>query len=191
MFYRFCRRILIIFGPILYRVRTSGKENVPATGAVIVCANHIHGMDALSLAMLVRQRQIFFMAKQELFRGLLGFILRKVDAFPVDRAGNDLTAFRHTMTLLKEEKALGIFYQGTRAKDFENVKGGVALFALKSGAPVVPVGIRGTYRPFSKVHVHFGEPISMEAYAGRKIKSDVVEEVMDEITVAVTALSQK
>jgi len=190
MFYRFARRIVIIFAHILYRIRVTGSEHIPPEGAVIICSNHIHGMDALALAMYTK-RQIFYMAKKELFEGwFLGTILRKAGAYPVDRKGNDLKAYRHTIQLLKDEKALGIFSQGTRTQEFDNVKGGVAVFALKSGAPVVPVGIRGSYRLFSKMHINFGPPISMDKYQGRKIKSDLVDEVMAEIVSNVSTLAQ-
>jgi len=191
MFYRFARRVAIIFGRILYRFKVTGKEHVPQEGAVIICSNHIHGLDALALAMFCK-RQIFYMGKKELFEGwFLGPILRKLEAFPVDRGAADLNAYRHTIQLLKDEKALGIFSQGTRTQDFDNVKGGVAVFALKSNAPVVPVGIRGNYRPFSKMHINFGPPISMEKYQGRKIKSDLVDEVMAEIVDSVSTLIQQ
>jgi len=137
------------------------------------------------------KRQIFFMGKMELFKKpVLGYLLKKAGAFPVDRGRADMTAYRHTMDLLKKEKALGIFSQGTRAQDFENVKGGVGVFALKSGAPIVPVGINGTYRLFSKMRVNFGPLISMEKYQGLKIKSDLVDEVMNILTSTVTELAQ-
>jgi len=137
------------------------------------------------------KRQVFFMAKIELFRvPLLGRLLRRLGAFPVDRGTTDLKAYRHTMELLKNEKALGIFSQGTRTQDFDNVKGGVGVFALKSGAPVVPVGISGTYRIFSKMRLRFGPPISMEQYQGRKVKSDLIEEVMADVMGKVSALAK-
>jgi len=148
-------------------------------------------MDCILLAMFTK-RQVFYMAKKELFKKpLLGWIIRRLGAFPVDRGGADLQAFRHSMQLLKDKKALGIFSQGTRTQEFDNVKGGVAVFALKSGAPVVPVGIRGTYRIFSKMHLHFGPPISMEEYKGQKVKSDLVNEVMETIVGQVSALTKK
>jgi len=141
---------------------------------------------------MICKRQIFFMGKKELFeKKLLGFLLKKAGAFPVDRQGADLQAYRHTMNILKMDKALGIFSQGTRAQDFENVKGGVAVFALKSGAPVIPVGIRGSYRFFSKLNIHFGHPITTEKYQGRKVNSELVDEVMAEIVEKVSALTLK
>jgi len=138
------------------------------------------------------KRQVFFMGKKELFeKPFLGWLIRKLGAFQVDRGGADLQAYRHSMQILKDEKVLGIFSQGTRTQEFDNVKGGVAVFALKSGATVVPVGIRGTYRVFSKMNIHFGPPISMEEYQGQKVKSALVEEVMAKIVSQVSALTQK
>ena len=190
MFYKFARRIVIILGHIIYRLRITGRENIPLTGAAIICGNHISAMDPLAMAICTK-RQVFFMGKQELFKGrFLGLLLRSLGAFAVDRAGTDLKAYRHTMQILKDEKALGIFSQGTRTQDFDNVKGGVAVFALKSGAPIIPMGIRGTYRPFSKLYINIGPPIYMEQYKGRKVKSDLVEEVMAELVSRVSELSQ-
>ena len=190
MFYRFARRLAAIFLRIVYRFDANGRENVPSSGPVILCSNHIHAIDAIVLAILCK-RQVHFMAKKELFEILLlGPILRALGAFPVDRAGADLKAYRHTMDLLENEKVLGIFSQGTRTQEFDNVKGGVAVFALKTSSPVVPVGISGTYRLFSRVTVNFGPPIPMDKYTGQKVKSALVETVMAEIMGHVSALSQ-
>ena len=190
MLYRFARRLIKTIAHLVYRFQVTGREHVPPTGAVIICSNHIHYFDCLLLAMFCK-RQIFFMGKMELFKKpVLGYLLKKVGAFPVDRGTTDLKAYRHTMELLKNEKALGIFSQGTRTQDFENVKGGVGVFALKSGAPIVPVGINGTYRLFSKMRVNFGPPISMEPYQGQKVKSELVEEVMELVTSTVSRLAQ-
>ncbi|MCL2378990.1 MAG: 1-acyl-sn-glycerol-3-phosphate acyltransferase [Defluviitaleaceae bacterium] len=190
MLYRFARRLIIILSRPFFRFEVTGREHIPKAGAVILCCNHIHLLDCLLLAVFVK-RQVFFMAKIELFRvPLLGRLLRRLGAFPVDRGTTDLKAYRHTMELLKNEKALGIFSQGTRTQDFDNVKGGVGVFALKSGAPVVPVGISGTYRIFSKMRLRFGPPISMEQYQGRKVKSDLIEEVMADVMGKVSALAK-
>jgi len=190
MFYRFIRRLVKIIAHIIYRFEINGREHVPPTGPVILCCNHIHGLDCLFLAIFVK-RQVFFMGKMELFKiPVIGYLLKKAGAFPVDRKTTDLKAYRHTMDLLKNEKALGIFSQGTRTQDFENVKGGVGVFALKSGAPIVPVGIKGTYRPFSKMRLSFGPPISMERYEGQKVKTELINEVMAEVVSKVSALSK-
>ena len=190
LLYWFVRRLVKIIAYIFYRFKVTGREHVPPTGAVILCCNHIHVLDCLLLAIFVK-RQVFFMGKIELFRKpILGTLLKRVGAFPVDRGTTDLKAYRHTLDVLKEGKALGIFSQGTRTQEFDNVKNGVGVFALKSGAPIVPVGIKGTYRIFSRMHLSFGPPISMEQFQGRKIKSDVVEELMADVVSQVSALAK-
>ena len=190
LLYRFVRRLVKILGHIFYRFEVTGREHIPPSGAVILCCNHIHLLDCLLLAIFVK-RQVFFMAKMELFKNpILGSLLRIVGAFPVDRGTTDLKAYRHTMEVLKDGKALGIFSQGTRTQEFDNVKGGVGVFALKSGAPIVPVGINGTYRIFSKMRLSFGPPISMEPFRGRKVKSDLIEEVMTDVVSKVSELAK-
>jgi len=190
LLYRFVRRLVKILGHIFYRFEVTGREHIPPSGAVILCCNHIHLLDCLLLAIFVK-RQVFFMAKMVLFKNpILGSLLRIVGAFPVDRGTTDLKAYRHTMEVLKDGKALGIFSQGTRTQEFDNVKGGVGVFALKSGAPIVPVGINGTYRIFSKMRLSFGPPISMEPFRGRKVKSDLIEEVMTDVVSKVSELAK-
>jgi 1-acyl-sn-glycerol-3-phosphate acyltransferase len=92
------------------------------------------------------------------------------------------------METLKNGGGLIIFSQGTRMKDFENAKGGVAVFALKTGAPIIPAGIRGTYRPFSKIYVSYGKPIPMDEYKGKRVRTELVEKVMDKVTASVNEL---
>jgi len=189
MLYKFAKAIFTPLGYLIYRIRVSGREHIPKDGKVIICSNHIHGMDCILLAIFCK-RQVFYMGKKELFeRPILGPLLRRIGAFPVDRGATDMKAYRHALNILKEDKQLGIFSQGTRAEDFENVKSGVAVFALKSGAPILPVGIKGNYRPFTKMRVQFGEPIPMTQYEGQKVKSELVDEIMEEVVCRVSALS--
>jgi len=192
MFFKTCRFIAWIIGHIIYRFDVSGQENIPKEGAFLLCSNHIHSYDPIALAIFIK-RVPKFMAKKELFESKFGnWFFRNFGAFPIDRAATvDLTAYRTTMETLKNGDGIVIFSQGTRMKEFDNAKSGVAVFALKSGAPIVPVGIRGSYKLFSKIHVHYGEPISMEEYAGEKVKTELVEKVMATVVERVTALSVK
>ena len=191
MFFRVCRFLAWIIGHIIYRFEVTGRENVPKEGAYLVCSNHIHAFDPIALSIFMK-RSPKFMAKKEIFRRrIFGWFLRNFGAYPIDRdSAADLQAFRTTMNVLKSGEGVIIFSQGTRMKEFENAKSGVAVFALKSGAPIVPAGIRGTYKLFSKVYVNFGEPISMEEYAGQKVKTELVDKVMEQVVERVTTLSK-
>ena len=188
MFYRFVVVLAKILTFIMYRTKVSGAANIPKEGAFLLCGNHISAYDPIILA-AISKRPLHFMAKKELFKFRpLGAFLRSVGAFPVDRKTADMQAYRHSMTLLKEGHGFLIFSQGTRMTDFDNAKSGVAVFALKSGAPIVPVGITGPFRFRGKIEIHIGEPISMDKYQGQKVKSELVDEVMDTISQRVTAL---
>ena len=188
MFYKVMKIIATILARILYRFNVTGMHHIPNEGAFLLCPNHIHGLDAVMLAVFSK-RQLRFMAKKELFSpAVFGAFFRALGVFPVNRGGADMQAFRHSMNVLKSGQGLLIFAQGTRMKEFENAKGGVALFALKSGAPIVPVGISGSYRIFSKLNIHVGQPIPMEKYQGEKVKSELIEEVMESVTNRITQL---
>ena len=188
MFYRFMRRIACILGCIFYRIRVTGTEHIPKEGAFILAGNHIHSYDPILLAVLIK-RQVHFMGKRELFDGRFSdMFLRKLGAFPVDRQGTDIEAYRTTMAYLTNGKPVCIFSQGTRAAEFTNAKGGVAVFALKARVPIVPVGISGNYKFFTKMYVNFGHPMSVEAYAGQKIKTELVDTVMNDLIPRIESL---
>ena len=191
MFYTFAKAVFWFLFRVIYRVRVSGCENIPAEGAFLLCGNHIHAFDG-ALVLAFTPRRLALMAKKELFKNpILAFLFRAGGIFPVDReAAADMAAYRHTLKQLEAGSGLLIFSQGTRMKDFDNAKSGVAMFALKSGAPIVPVGIRGSYRPFSRLTMRIGQPIPMTPYEGRKIKADLLAEVMAEVVPRVTDLTK-
>ncbi|MCL2198362.1 MAG: 1-acyl-sn-glycerol-3-phosphate acyltransferase [Defluviitaleaceae bacterium] len=191
MFYRMCRIIGWILGNLMYRFEVTGRENIPENGAFLLCSNHIHAFDPVALSIFIK-REPRFMAKKELFSpGFGNWFFTNYGAYPIDRsAAIDMKAYRTTLDILKNGGGVVIFSQGTRMKDFDNAKSGVAVFALKSGAPIIPVGIRGTYKLFSKIEVHYGKPIPMDEYAGQKVKTELVNEVMETVIERVTELSQ-
>ena len=188
MLFRFFRRLAWILAHILYRFEVTGMENVPKDGAFLLCSNHINALDPVVLAIFMK-RQPRFMGKKELFKTrFLNAFFRALGAFPVDRSTTDMQAFRTSMDILKRGHGILIFSQGTRMKDFENAKSGVALFALKSGAPIIPVGIRGSFRFRSKIYIQVGKPILMDKYKGQKVKTELIETVMDTVVKHVSAL---
>jgi len=188
MFYKFFRKVAWLLVHCLYRIKTEGFENVPKDGGFLMCGNHVSAMDPIVLASFTKPN-MFFMAKKELFKNkLLGWFLGKVNAFPIDRTGTDMDAFRKSLAVLNGGNGLLIFSQGTRMKDFEGSKAGVAMFALKSGVPIVPVGIGGEYGFRKKIIIKVGAPISMEPYKGMKVKTELVDEVMEKVVESVTAL---
>ena len=188
MFYEFIRVIAKILSYSLYRFELSGFENIPEEGAFLLCGNHISAFDPIAVAAFSK-RPLRFMAKQELFKfPPLAAFLKKLGAFPINRGATDMNAYRETMKLLKNGEGMLIFSQGTRMNDFDNAKSGVAVFALKSGAPIVPVGIIGPFKFRRKIKIRVGTPISMEKYQGEKVKTELVDEVMNTLAERITAL---
>lgn len=180
MFYRTVCKILYICSKLLYRINVSGAENIPDEGAFILCSNHIHSYDPALLAVNIK-RQLRFMAKKELFRNKLkGAFFKKMGAFPVDRGAADISSYRIAMKELASGMGLLVFSQGTKMKtlDVNNAKGGVALFGVKSKAPIIPAGISGSYRIFSTLNVRFGKAITLDDYYGKRLKTEQIDKIM-------------
>lgn len=180
-FYSFTRIILLFLFKILYRLSISSQDNIPKLGSVILVANHSSYLDPIVLG-IASKRQVCFMAKEELFKvPVLGRLITWLSAFPVNRKKVDLKAFKTAFNLLHEGEVVGLFPEGTRHrlgyKKLGPILTGTAHLALKSGAPVVPVGISGTdkimpkekYLPrFPKIFAVVGKPIYLEKQAINK-----------------------
>lgn len=173
-FYNFIKKIAIVIFKLIYRINVYGEENIKNQGSLIICANHTHNFDPIILS-IVYPRQVFWMAKKQLFRfKILAFFLNKLGAFPVDREEADLSTFKKSLKVLKNNDVLGIFPEGTRVKkiDLENAKPGIGLIALRSKAPVLPVFIEGNYKPFSKINVYFGQEMDFSDYHNKKVSKE-------------------
>lgn len=189
MFFWIARFVMWIGMHVLYRCKVSGVENIPEEGGFVLCANHIHAMDPVMLAVSVKRR-LYFMAKKELFEHwFTGPFLRSLGAFPVDRQTTDMRSYRHALDILRDGKGLLVFSQGTRMKELSDMKGGAALFSLKTDAPIVPVGISGTYKRFSSVHIKIGKPVPMETYRGLRVKTELIDDIMNTVTTQVRELT--
>jgi 1-acyl-sn-glycerol-3-phosphate acyltransferase len=143
-------------------------SNIPRQGGFILASNHMSNVDPMLLG-ICSVRRINFMAKIELFKGFLGFVLSNVGSFPVKRGESDFGAMREALRRLNEGRVILIFVEGSRRIGNEPSKAqpGVGFLAMKSGVPVVPVYVRGTDKvmaPGTKsfkrnpVSANFGEP---------------------------------
>ncbi len=191
MFYSFARAVVAVYVCLFYRLKLTGTENIPKEGGAILCSNHMSNFDPIVLAVYLK-RQVSYMAKTELFKNkLFGKILLAVGAFPVDRDSQDMVSYKKAIKNLKEGKLLGIFVQGTRQKEIDVKTGrtGAAFFALKAGVPIIPVGISGTYKLFSKITVNFGEPVALDNFKDAKLKTEVLNEITESVMEKVLVLS--
>ena len=151
---------------IFYRIKIEGSVNIPDDRGCIMCANHIHMFDP-SIIACFQKRQITFMVKKELVETpFIGWVLTKSGAFPVDRSKGDIGAIKTAIEVLKQNKTLSMFPEGTRHRDgkFRDIKKGAAMIAIKANAPIVPMRIIGNWRLFSKMTLRIGEPIYPEGY---------------------------
>ncbi|WP_027093675.1 lysophospholipid acyltransferase family protein [Cohnella thermotolerans] len=168
MLYRFARVLLLTLFRILYRFEARGVSNVPRSGPVVLCSNHLTNLDPITLGIAV-PRKIHYMAKAELFRiPLFGSLIRSLGAFPVKRGGVSKEAIRTALGVLSEGKVMGIFPEGSRhAEKIDGVgmgKRGAVSMAARSGAAVVPVALVGNYRPFRKMVAVYGAPLDLSPY---------------------------
>ncbi|NUP44144.1 MAG: 1-acyl-sn-glycerol-3-phosphate acyltransferase [Streptomyces sp.] len=166
----------------LWRPRVLGAWRVPAHGPIILAGNHAHNVDG---PMLVgtSPRPVHFLVKKEAFVGPLDPFLRAIGQIGIDRSTADRTAITTALKVLEKGGVLGIFPEGTRGTggDFAQLRAGLAYFAVRSGAPVVPVAVLGSARrgrlvpqlpPLrSRIDVVFGEPFTAVAGDGRRTRS--------------------
>jgi 1-acyl-sn-glycerol-3-phosphate acyltransferase len=166
-FYFFIKGLCWIVFRVLWRFRVAGGlANIPADGPVIVACNHVSYLDPVALGIAL-QRPLTYLAKKQLFEiPVLGPVIAALGAYPLDREAGGLTALRSAVRVLKEGRCVGIFPEGTRnLSGTAEEKGGAALLAALSGAPVVPAAIGGSRdaRRLARISVIYGEPIVVKA----------------------------
>ncbi len=164
---------------LLFRLKASGRDNLPAGGCVVAC-NHISLLDPPVIGCsLPIARRVHFMAKDELFKiPVFGWFITRMGAFPVRRGMSDRSAIREAIRLLKSGETVGMFPEGTRSKTGQLgiPQPGMAMLAVKAGVPVVPAAIIGTNKLFRDgclfppITVKFGRPIHL--LAGRTDKEN-------------------
>lgn len=147
--YRAYQLVGLVVKPLMrfwFRMRVEGAQHVPAEGPVILAANHRSNIDPVLVASAIR-RPVTFMAKSELFVGPLGWILRLIGQFPVNRGTIDRAALRQSSAVVSAGGVLGLFPEGSRGDGgFTTIHPGLAYIVLREPCPVVPVAIFGTER---------------------------------------------
>ena len=170
---RFCFNV---FG----RLEIVGEENVPPRGPVILVCNHLSNNDPPLLVASI-PRPLYFIGKKELFANPIGrFTMRGFHVWPFDRSKSGVDAMRTLMGHLERDRAVVIFPEGHRSPDHTLKDGmlGVVFLALKSQAPILPVGVTGTQNfpswrllfPFCRLKANIGAPFSLPVIEGRPSK---------------------
>ncbi|MET7937672.1 lysophospholipid acyltransferase family protein [Streptomyces sp. NPDC005322] len=172
----------------LWKPRVLGAWRIPSTGPVILAGNHSHNIDGPML-IGTAPRPVHFLVKKEAFIGPLDPFLRGIGQLKVDRTSADRSAITSALGLLERGGVLGIFPEGTRGEgDFASLRAGLAYFAVRSGAPIVPVAVLGTAeqrrgngaaralpRLRSRIDVVFGDPFEAGDGSGRRTRAALDE----------------
>ncbi len=179
------RGAIYIWFKVVYRVQINGLENIPKEGPLIFCGNHRSYIDP-PLMVVTAKRDMKFLAKEELTENkFLAFLGWAFEAIPVKRDEKDLHAIKASLKDLKEGKCIALFPEGTRngLEKGEKVKDGVAFFAVRSGAKVLPCGIKGG-KGKGRLTITYGKPLDYSEYKGCKDKetlNKITEEIMNNI----------
>lgn len=165
--YEVMRPVGIALEKMLYKVEYVGTENIPENGGFILASNHVNALDPVFIALGMKKRQLHFMGKKELFENsFTKFFLSKLNGFPIVRGGADSEALNYAIRIVKEGYVLGMFPEGTRAKDYKpaRAKSGVAVIAKEAKADILPVAIYTSddMKKGTKLTIRYGEIIPYE-----------------------------
>jgi 1-acyl-sn-glycerol-3-phosphate acyltransferase len=187
--YSILRPLVMVFARAWFRLSVAGAELVPRDGALLLASNHSSLLDPPLIGCML-SRQLDYMAKAELFRiPGLGWLIRRLNAHPVDRSGSDSAALRLALRLLGDGRAVVVFPEGTRGAEgrLGPAHAGAGMLAALSGAPVLPVYIQGTGRALPRgavvprpvrVTVRYGAPLRFTRERGRTRYQEVSDEIM-------------
>ena len=159
------------------RMNIIGKENVPPHGPVILACNHLAFTDPPLLVAAI-PRPLHFLGKRELFSNPLGkFLMQGFHVFPYDRTSGNTETMRTLLGLLNEDRTVVVFPEGTRSQthSLQEAQLGVVYLALKSQAPILPVGVTGTQKvrgwhmpfPLCTLTASIGPPFTLPVLEGR------------------------
>lgn len=201
--YPVARKVLVPIFHSLWHIDTAGLEHVPATGPAIFCPNHVSVLDSFFLP-VVLPRRITYVGKAEYMDDWkTKHLFPALGMVPIDRAGGKASerALDVAAEILERGEFFGIYPEGTRSRDGKLHRGhtGPARLALRTGAPIVPVGMCGTRdvmpadaktpKPFRSVQIRIGQPITVDRYRDRPDDHLVLRQIVDEVMFEIRELS--
>jgi 1-acyl-sn-glycerol-3-phosphate acyltransferase len=188
-FYHAANRFLRIAFRLGLDLEVSGVEHIPRTGPLIVAINHSSFIDALLVGAFV-PRDVVMMSKVENFHlPFFGWLVQWYGAFPIQRGEVDRAAFRKALDVLRNGGVLLMAPEGTRSIDGQLQPGhdGLALFAARTHAPVLPFAIAGSRQTSqnlkrlrrTRVRVNIGEPFTLDVSSPRPHREELARVTND------------
>ena len=164
LLYKIIKPPIKLLFKLLYRSEVVGLENIPKEGRIVLGGNHTKWLDPIFIASSSK-RQIHFLAKEELFHGIVGVIVKGVGCIPVNRKIHDKNALESAYNYLENDLCIGIFPEGTINRTDDIImpfKIGAVKMCSKTKSKLVPFTITGKYRLFRKgVKLEFLKPIEI------------------------------
>lgn len=194
LLYEVCRFLAQLIFHTALPVRYHDVERLQADAPFIIIGNHLSLLDPIIMALAVKRYQIHFLAKKELGKvKLFNWFLSKLHTIFVDRHNSDMMAMRTCVQVTRQGGVLGIFPEGTRHHQglMEELESGVALIALRSGVPMIPVYIQGKARFFHRLDVFAGEPIPMDDLREEGVNTETCRRLMERITATYAHMAEE
>lgn len=184
--------IVKILTRIVYRIKIEGKENIPINSAGIICANHVHFLDSAVVISNIKQK-INILAKEDLFKNkFIKWLAKNVGVYPIKRNSADMHAIKTSLKLLKNNELLMIFPEGTRKGMEKKIKpkNGAVMIAIKSGTPIIPMGIKGNFKPFRKILIRIEKPIDYSEYKEKTNDKVLIDKLTMDLMQKIIKLTQ-
>jgi 1-acyl-sn-glycerol-3-phosphate acyltransferase len=175
VWYRMVRAATATWFCTLGGLRATGPRELPFPGGALLISNHLSFLDVFILGIPLNY-PLNYVARSTLFLPVLGFLIRSVGGFPIQREGMGATGMKETLRRIRNGGVVLLFPEGTRSRDGElaELKSGIAVLAARAKVPIIPAGLAGTFEawprgwPFPLPHpirVHYGSPIFPEEIA--------------------------
>lgn len=166
LLYKIVRPIGKVLFKIVYRPKVIGSEFIPKNGRIIIAGNHKNNLDCMML-LISTKRCVHFLAKDELFKGKMGWFFKAIGLIPVNRKTKDGKALKEAIGYLENDKVIGIFPEGTHNKSNDVIlpfKIGAVKMSKDADSQIVPFVIKGEYKKFRKgVRIIFFEPFKAKS----------------------------
>ena len=207
LLYRGCAVVVRTMARAWFRFGAVGAHHVPDSGGVILASNHVSFADPPLVGCALR-REIHFLARKSLFEvPVLGWLIRRLNAVPVDRDGGGGAGLKAILDRVSAGEGILLFPEGTRSADgrLKPARAGIGLTVIKSDAPVIPVRVVGAFEAWGRhrawprrgrVTVFYGEPMRFERLraeartCGKERLKMIYQEVADELMEAIGKLGE-